>query len=347
MKNNRLLYLLVIILTIWCIILSVLLNNNANTTKNINEYNVSGFSTDFTEVIEKDKASVVTIKTDVGISSGFVYDQKGDNVYIVTSFHGVSNANSISVIFANTYAVNGEIVGTDIYADLALLKVNCPYSVSPLNFADSSLVKQGEFVISIGTPTNLDYAGSVELGMVSSKDLTIDNTIGFEANLINYYVDVIQTSSNLKTGYSGSPLINMNGDVIGMNTMSINTSNAFAITSNEIKIIVDNMLNGKKIEKIQLGISGTYVKNMMNYEKANLNLSINTINGLYVSKVKENSICFKAGIKVGDIITNINETPINSIDDYYAAVYKDTNELSINILRNNETISFNISLEND
>lgn len=346
MKNNRALYLIVSILCIWCLFLSVnVINNQDNKTEHINEYNVSGFSTDYTKVIETVKPSVVTIKTDKSLSSGFVYAQQDDFTYIVASAHGVIDSSEIKIIFANNLSFDGKVLDYDQYLDLAVIETNVPYTINCLKLSDSSLLKQGEFVVSIGTPTSLEYAGSIEMGMVSNNLLTIDNSIAIENIIYNYYLDVIQTSSNLKNGYSGSPLINMSGEVIGMNTMSNTTNNTFAITSNELKLVADSIISGFKLNKKQLGIIGSYICDMQNYEKSSLNLSIDIINGLYIDKLREGSPSLKFGLKVGDIITSINDISIINIDDYNDAIYNCGEEININIIRNNEplTISGNFN----
>ena len=343
MKNSRLIYILIVILAIW---LAVVTSNFNRASKNenqniINEYNVTGFSTDFTRIADEVKPCMVAINADGNILSGFIYKQDGDDVYVVTAYHGVASAININVYFASSYTVEGELYNYDIYTDIAVIKVNTPYEMQTLTIGDSNTLKAGEFIISMGTPTSLDYAFSVELGMISHENLFIENTISVEEDRISYYLNALELSSNLQYGYSGSPVINMNGEFVGMNTMNLNLSStfSFAITSNEIKIVVDKIINGEEINRNNIGIRGEFVSDMYNYEKSNLNIPIDTIEGLYVSKEKENSLAFSAGIRSGDIIQKINGIEINNFNDYLDALYSEvTDDFIFEYIHNGELV---------
>lgn len=342
MRNyNKLLTILIVILFIWCISLSINRSNQNKQTKNeeiINQYNVSGFSTDFTKIVEENENSIVTVNADNEISSGFVYKQDGDSVYIVCTYHGVANSNNIYVIFGTTYTSPAYLIGHDIYTDIAILRIDSPYLIESLKLADSSLLDKGEFVISIGTPLSLDYAASVELGMISNNINMIENTISVEDERYTYYLNVVELSSNLLKGYSGSPVLNMNGEVIGMNTMSLSNDFNFAVTSNEIKIVADKLINQEEVIRNDLGIKVTFLSEMDNYEKANLGIDLETINGMYVNRVKENSLAFNSGVRNGDVITKINDTEISSINDYLSVIYSDAESFRFTYRRNSETL---------
>lgn len=345
-KNSRLIYLLIILLAIWCIVLSSIVtkNNNEEISSNINEIEITGISTDFTKIVDEKSDSIVAINSNGNISSGFIYAQDNDDVYIVTTYHGVVEAGSYNVHFKNGYSVYAELVGKDIYADLAVLKAKIPYDTDILSLTDSSLCKAGEFVIAIGTPVSLEYSHSTELGMISNNIKTIENSIEVNSNDITYYLDVLQLSSNMKPGYSGSPIINMNGEVIGMVTMSLDERFNFAITANEIKIIADKLISGELINKYQLGIKGNYVSEMPLFERSGLNLTIDTISGLYVEKVLEESIGSIAGIQKGDVILNINSISINTINDYLNVVYDKYDSIEFEVLRGDSTFKSRVDI---
>lgn len=337
MKNNRLIYLLLIILAIWCLTLTSIVSNNSDTTnETINEINVTGFSTDFTKIVDNHKDSIVSISSNGTVSSGFIYAQDNNKVYIVTSYHGLADASSYLVYFENNYNINANLIGFNIYSDIAVLEANIPYTVETMLLGDVTSLKAGEFIVAIGTPVSLEYSNSVELGMISNKCRTIENSISISDDDIKYYIDVVQLTSNLKPGYSGSPIINMNGEVVGMITMQANEKINFALTANEIRIIVDNIIDGNKVKKHQLGIKGTYICDMPLYVRTNLNLSIDTITGLYVNKIMDNSIGMNAGLKTGDVILSINGTLMNNIDDYLSVVYSENDSFEFEVLRNGE-----------
>ena len=340
MKTNRLIYVLIAILAIWLAANTAILKtqNEKRIEENINKYVVSGFSTDLTKVASSVKTSIVTVNADNNISSGFVYKQDGDLVYVITSYHGVDNANSIHVTFANAYVTTGSVVFSDIYSDLAIIEIETPYDITPMVLGDSSICVGGEFVISIGTPTSLDYAGSIEMGIISKEMITIENEIVVEDKVHTYYEDLIQLSSNLKPGFSGAPIINMKGEAIGMCLMNDGDGNNFILPINEIKIICDKFFTSGNAKKMQLGVKGLYVNSLENYEKSYFNLSIETINGLYVQKVKENSFASSIGIKQGDVIVSINGKEIANINDYLSIVYTDDTNFEFVINRANEEI---------
>ncbi len=340
MKNNRLIYLLLSIVILWLAILSfsVPRKNQDDTSTNINKYNVSGFSTDFTRVIDENISGVVTINADGTILSGFAYRQDSDTVYILTAYHGVASANNINAVFASTYSVPVSITGYDALCDLAVLKAETPYEVKTLHVGDSTLLSQGEFVISIGTPLSMDYALSCELGMVSKGVLTIDNTITYEDVRYNYYLDVLQLSTDLNSGYSGSPVLNMNGEVVGMNTMDLNGDLNFALTANEMKLVADRIIAGEEVKRNIFGVKGIYVRDMQNYEKSNLDIDIEVISGLYVQRVKENSPALLAGVRMGDIITKINGIGIDGLDSYLNVTYMDYETLVFEVMRGGQTL---------
>lgn len=346
MKNNRLLYLLIIILTIWCIVLTTMVTNKTDEVSNqiINEVEINGFSTDFTKIINEKSSSIVSINANGTIGSGFVYKQDGEDIYILSAYHTIADANSYYVYFANGMHLSAALIDKNIYADLALLQVKSPYNIDTLKLADSTLLKAGEFVVSIGTPISLEYDNSVELGMISNPLRTVENSITVLDEKINYNLDVIQLSSNLKPGFSGSPLLNMAGEVVGMVTMSLKDGYNFAITSNEIKLMADRMIAGQKIVKYQLGIMGSYIKDMPMFEKSNLNISVETINGLYVEKLIDNCAALNAGVKVGDVILSINGVELNTMSDYLNVVYNETQNFEFLVLRDGQTILFRIEI---
>lgn len=341
MKNNRLLLLLIVILTAWCAVLSSQLNDirSKEDSAIINQYEVNGFSTDFTKIVEEVKPGVVTINADGNILSGFVYRQDGDNVYILSAYHGVSNVNSITVTFGSSYSVPGELLGHDIYTDLALIRITTPYLIVPAKLSDASLLKQGEFLLSIGTPLSQDYAGSVELCMVAGNDLQIENFITVDEERYSYFLNAIQLSSDIPSGYSGSPLFNMGGEVAGMNTMAVSSGITFALTINEAKMVADQLLNQQVVTRNNFGIKGTFIKNMYNYEKSNLNISVETINGIYVQRIRENGLAYAAGIRNGDVITKINNEEISDLNSYLKAMYSVGEEISFEYVRNGETFA--------
>lgn len=341
MKNNSIVIILLVIVLIWLSALTFSMNKKEEIAKNekIDEYNVSGFSTDFTKIIDEVKSSVVTVNADNTISSGFAYKQIEDKLYVITTYHGVSGAAYITVTFDSAYSCQGEVIGYDVFNDLALIELTFPYDLKIAKLGDAALLKMGEFVINIGTPNSVQYRNSAELGMVSNNMVDVENSIDYEEQHYAYNMNLIVLSNNLKQGYSGSPIFNMAGEVVGISLMKEDNANiSFALTINEAKIIADKLIEENKVNKLNLGIKGTFIKNLQNYEKSYLNLNVEIINGLYVNKVNENSFASSTGIKQGDVILTINGIEVNDINGYLNVLYSDEVSYLFNIIRDNETM---------
>ena len=341
MKKNLLLTLLAILI-IWNVILTSSFVSFRNEKKKegefvVNNYNVSGFSTDLTRVVEDVKSSVVTIDSN-GISSGFVYKQENNIAYIITTYHGVSEDRIHYVIFDSMYRKEANLIAYDIYCDLAILEVEMPYDINVVRIGDSNLLKDGEFLLSIGTPTSLDYKGSVELGLVSSNLRFIDNEIIYEENEESFYSAMIQMSDTFKAGNSGSPLFNMLGEVEAMCVMEDESGIDFALPINEIVIVADKLIKNEEYNRINFGIKCSYISNMLNYEKNNNNIPIDITEGIYVNRVKENSLANKLGIRNGDILISVNGEICNNHNDYLNIIYNNEEINNIEIIRNGEII---------
>ena len=349
MNRNRLIYVAVLLLAIWLGVLTYQ-NSKQKTDTNpsdsiVNNYNVTGFSTDFSKIVEKSRSSIVTIDADKNISSGFIYTSDDSTTYILCTYHGVDGANSINVILDNNYSVSGQLLDYDIFSDIAILKADIPFKADSLKMGNSSLLNAGEFVICIGTPVSLEYKGSVELGMISNSLLTIENSIMFNSKKYNYYADMIQLSANLLNGYSGSPILNMNGEAVGIVTMSYKDEICFALPINEAVMIADKiMASDDYTGKVQLGIKGTYVEDMQAYEKTNYNISIDVISGLYVNAVNSEAVGYQCGIRSGDVIVSINGVEMKSQQDYLNVSYNNEKVFEFVVIRNNEEVTLTGSI---
>lgn len=193
------------------------------------EEQISGLKSefkDFSEVIDEVLPSVVSVKTNIGVGSGFIIDSGG---YIVTNYHVINGASAASVITSEGGAYAVSLVGTDINADIALLKIDAS-GLKKLSFGNSDNVKVGEKVIAVGNPGGLDF--SVTQGIVSA--------VNREDSRGNLY---IQIDVPINPGNSGGPLINTEGQVIGVNTLKLAGFEGvgFALASNNVEDVVDDL----------------------------------------------------------------------------------------------------------
>src|ERR687888_1848061 len=232
--------------------------------------------------------------------SGFVYDTDG---HIITNDHVVSGASSISVTFADGSKYSAKVVGADPSSDLAVLKVNAPSSkLHPLTLGDSSKLEVGQGVVAIGSPFGLEE--TVTSGIVSALNRDISSTNNFTIP------GVIQTDAAINHGNSGGPLLNMAGEVVGVNTQIESDSGGnegvgFAVPSNTIRSIVTKLVSGKTVQHAFLGVSIADATNRA---------------GARIGSVRNGSPAADAGLKAGDVITAFGGRTIASAEDLTVAV---------------------------
>ena len=340
--TNKILTILVLLLLAWNIFLTSelsIIKNSQYSDSDLVTVEVDGISTDFTKIVEENRNAVCAISADGNISSGFAYSQIGSDVYVVTSYHGVAGAMRVDVIFNNNYRVTSEIIGYDPYSDLAVLVLNSPYEMPTIAKGNSEALKAGEFLIAIGTKGTADTANSVELGMVSYRLRTILNSIMIEDYYQEYYSSLIQLTASLQKGYSGAPLFNMNGDVVGIVTMAKDNENIYAFPIDEASYIIENIINDTDNKKVNLGIKGSFLSQMPTYQRSSLSIRIDEIEGLYVEKMTASSRAALYGIKERDIILSINDVILHSNTDLLKVLYSGAETFDFKILRDNETIS--------
>ena len=324
---------------IWLLIVSsiAISNNNNNNNTNIEEVRVTGFSTDFSEVIKNTKSSMVAVEQNGKVSSGFIYKKKDDLVYVATSFHGISESENANVTFNNGVKVNGKVYGSDLFADVALLECDFPFDVQELKFGDSTLLKDGEFVLSIGTNNSMDYAFSNKFGMVSKNYQEIKNQISFNEENYEYYLGLIQLSGDFTSGYSGAPVLNMNGELVGSILMQ-DDDITFALTGDELKKVLDCLYNNLPYRRVNFGFKGKYIKDLENYEVNSLNINVDLSDGYYVSEVLPFSFASKIGILKADVITKINDVKLVDSNSLLSLMYSEELNFTFEIIRNGEKI---------
>ena len=276
------------------------LNDNVEYQNFTYFYNETALSKLYNEV----KDSIVVISGEIeyqsffGIQystvqgSGFVYETN-DNIVIITNYHVVSDATDISVTFSNGNSYPGELIGSDVYSDLAVLTVDAPYEeFKPLAIVSSSILEVGDPVIAIGSPFGL--GGTMTTGIISQLGRTIQDSVAGSFPVAN----IIQTSAPINPGNSGGPLLNYHGNVIGITTAIIEDSNGlgFAIPSNTILKEIESLIHtGSYNLHPWLGISGTD----MSYSIAEA-MDVNITYGWLIRGITSGGSAEKAGLRGGD-----------------------------------------------
>jgi len=260
--------------------------------------------------------------------SGFVYDADG---HIVTNDHVVANATAISVMFSDGSKYSAKVVGTDPSSDLAVVKVNAPSSkLHPLTLGDSNNLQVGDGVVAIGSPFGLDE--TVTTGIVSALDRDISSTNNFTIS------GAIQTDAAINHGNSGGPLLNMSGQVVGINTQIESDSGGnegvgFAVPSSTVSSVASKLVSGKTVEHPYLGV---FVGTPANRT------------GAKVAQVKSGSPAAGAGLKAGDVITGFAGETIQSPNDLTAAVAGKApgDKVTLTYVRNGTTKTTQVTIGN-
>jgi S1-C subfamily serine protease len=315
-----------------------------------------------TEIFERSEAGVVrvnVIKSEQiaglnGVGSGFVFDQSG---HVITNHHVIDNSEKIVVTFLDGSSYNANIVGSDPFTDIAVIKVDAePYLLHPLPVGDSSNLKVGMRVVAIGNPFGL--SGSMTAGIVSQLGrLLPSQDTGFSIP------DVIQTDAAINPGNSGGPLLNIKGEVVGINTAIQSaigefTGIGFAIPSKTVSKIAPQLIEEGEYHHPWVGISGRDIDpdlaGILNLKDAKGFLIVTVVEAspadkaglLGSSKTKEiDGVTYQVG---GDVILSVDGKPVRKIDDILIHLQREKSvgdEMVLEILRDGRNTNFVILLE--
>ena len=226
--------------------------------------------------------------------SGVIYMKSNGKGYIVTNNHVVSGSDEIQVILSNGKKVTAKKVGTDAETDLAVLTIDGKYVTQTAQFGSSKNLEPGQQVIAVGSPLGSEYATSVTQGIISAKNRTVDVTNS--SGQVTNQATVIQTDAAINPGNSGGPLVNMSGQVIGINSMKLSSSSdgtavegmGFAIPSDEVVSIINQLVKNGKITRPKLGIRIVSVDELTEYGRKKLGLPDSIKSGVYVASVTKN-----------------------------------------------------------
>lgn len=293
-------------------------------------------------VVYDSKADIISDPVSEG--SGIIISEKG---YIVTNSHVVGNSkqNHIKIVLNTNEEFSGKVIGYDSKTDIAVIKVD-KTGLKPATFGNSDDVKVGASALALGNPLGLNFASSLTRGIISA----INRCSSGSANSLVKY---IQTDAAINPGNSGGPLINMYGQVIGINSSKIAVAHCegmgFAIPSNTVKTIVDDIIDkGYVSGRVRLGFTGKMVSN---FQAQIYNVPI----GVIVSEISSDSNLGASGIQSGDIITKINNVNVTSMDAFYGELYshKPGESIKLSIYRpssnrlNSTTFDANVVLLED
>lgn len=278
------------------------------------------------------KIEEILKRMDLGSGTGFVVRDDG---YIVTNNHVVQDAGKIEVSFQNGKSYEANVVGTDSFSDLAVLKIDGK-NLPTLDFGNSSKVRPGEFSIAIGSP--MGFKHTVTFGIISA--------VGRDVRDINGNINFIQTDAAINRGNSGGPLINMKGEVIGVNTAIITKQAAqnigFAIPADIAKNVIDDLIKDKVVHRPWIGIAMVEVNEQI---AESLNLPTDT-KGVAVSEVFKNGPASLGGIMSKDVIVKMDTKSVQSpkeVRDFILSRKVDAS-VKVNLIREGKPMEVSVQI---
>ncbi|AIF45016.1 S1C family serine protease [Virgibacillus sp. SK37] len=315
-------------------------------------------NTQITEVVEKVSPAVVGVVNlqrqgdfwqqqqedqEAGTGSGVIYKKKDGTAYVVTNHHVIEGADTVEVVLADETSIKAEIVGSDLFSDLAVLRMDGADVDQAIEVGSSGDVKVGEPAIAIGNPLGLMFSGSVTQGVISGKERTIPQDFNQDGRA-DWQAEVIQTDAAINPGNSGGALINIDGQLIGINSMKINQAAVegigFAIPVDSAMPIISELETQGEVTRPYIGVEIYSLDEVPQSEWRNsLHLPKEIEGGVYVWSVEPLSPADKAGLKRLDVITELDGKPVMNMIDLRKILYQEKkigDEVKITYYRDGE-----------
>jgi 2-alkenal reductase len=269
--------------------------------------------------------------------SGFIVSDQG---YIVTNNHVVDGAARLEVVLADGSTISATLIGVDPFADLAVVRVEAPLP-TVLSFGDSEALQPGQSVIAIGSPLG-DFKNTVTVGVVSGKGRSVGDSLGYEQQ------DLIQTDAAINPGNSGGPLVNLAGEVIGVNTLVVRSSGlggtpaeglGFAVSSNTARAIVEQLVSSGRVQRPYLGVTWEAVP-------AEVAAQQGVPEGIAITEVVGSSPADQAGVRPGDILTALNGQAIDEEHPFINQLlrFEPGDSVLVDIYRSGQRVQLQITL---
>ena len=282
--------------------------------------------------------------------SGVIYKKEGDTAYIVTNTHVINGAKKVDIRLADGTKVPGDIVGSDTYSDIAVVKIAADKVTTVAEFGDSNQLTVGETAIAIGSPLGSEYANTVTQGIVSSlnRNVSLKSEDGQAIS-----TNAIQTDTAINPGNSGGPLINIQGQVIGITSSKIASNGGtsveglgFAIPANDVINIIKQLEKDGKVTRPALGIHMVNLSNLNTTDLQKLKLPGNVTSGVAVRSVQKNMPA-NGHLQQYDVITKIDDKAISSTTELQSALYSHSigDSMTITYYRNGKEETTTIKLD--
>ena len=281
--------------------------------------------------------------------TGFIYRNDGKKAYIMTNHHVVAGVSQVKVVLSDKREIEATVRGSEAYSDIAVLVVDASAVQHVAVMGDSSKVRVGDTVFTVGSPEGADYAGTVTKGILSGKDRLVAVALSNDTQS-DYYLKVLQTDAAINPGNSGGPICNINGEVIGITNMKLVDSKVegigFAIPIEDAIYYASVLEKGDVVERPYLGIGMLDVSNSYYLWQNGINVPSSVKEGVVVTEVSSNSPARRAGLKKGDIILSLGGEKVSGVAElrYYLYQHQPGEKVSIEIMRNNRVKKMEVKL---
>lgn len=282
-----------------------------------------------------------------GSGSGFVYKKDDKNGYIITNHHVISGAKKITVTYINGTETEASLVGSDEYSDIAILKVDAKTVQDIAELGSSNETELGDSIFTIGAPLGKEYMGSVTKGILSGKN----RMVSVELSSGSYLMEAIQIDAAINSGNSGGALCNIKGQVIGVTSSKLIgdgvESMGFAIPIDTVNSIIEDLEHGKKIERPYVGVQVADINNSFSLQYySNVKIGNDVKFGAIIGYIEDGKPADKAGLKVGDVIVEMDGEKIEDSSHFRFNLYKHKvgDKVKIKYYRENKIEETTISL---
>ena len=272
------------------------------------------------EVYQKDKL--------YGSGSGFIYKKDGNKYYIMTNNHVVEDATSVKITLTNKKSIETTLVGKDKYLDIAVLSFESKDDYSVASLGSSTNTRVGDTVFTVGAPIDsTTYSWTVTRGILSGKDRMVSVSTSSKSNSADYIMKSLQTDAVINSGNSGGPLCNANGEIIGITNMKLVSSTiegmSFAIPIEDAIEYADKLVSGDDVSRPQIGIPMAEIsQTAILYYYYGIEIPKDVEEGVVVVDVLDDSPAKEAGIKKGDIVTEVNGSKVTNMVELKYELYK-------------------------
>lgn len=329
-------------------------------------------TTDVTSAVEKVSGAVVgitniqevtsgdfwnqptTTEKEIGSGSGVIYKVEGDKAFIVTNNHVIEGAKQLEVTMQDGSKEVAQLVGSDVWTDLAVISISAKDVKTVATFGNSDVLKQGETVIAIGNPLGLDFYGSVTTGVVSGKDRSVPVDLNGD-KVADWQQEVLQTDAAINRGNSGGALVNLAGELVGINSMKIAESSVeglgFSIPINSAIPIIQELEKNGEMKRPTMGITLADLTDVpAYYQQQTLKLPKEITTGVVITDVVANSPASKAGVKQYDVIVEMDGKKIETSIDLRKHLYNNKkigDTLTMKVYREGKLVELTLTLTNN